>query len=259
KRKIGILEINAYLDELAGHMRERIEPMFEEYGLELLNFFVNDISVPEDDPAVVQLKAALAKRAEMSIIGYNYQQERTFDTLEGAATNPSAGQAGMMGAGLGLGMGVGVGGAMGSQFGALTQALGVEKTVACPKCGAKVAEGKKFCPDCGAPMGAAAGPAPIIKCDKCGTVLTPGAQFCPNCGDPYNPCPNCGADMPLGAQICPQCGKSVPSPCPSCGQGVPPGAKFCPSCGASLLKKCPSCGADQPPSAKFCSACGKPL
>jgi predicted amidophosphoribosyltransferase len=259
KRKIGILEINAYLDELAGHMRERIEPMFAEYGLELLNFFVNDISVPEDDPAVVQLKAALAKRAEMSIIGYNYQQERTFDTLEGAATNPSAGQAGMMGAGLGLGMGVGVGGAMGAQFGALAQALGVEKTVACPKCGAKAPEGKKFCPDCGAPMGAAAGPAPVIKCDKCGTVLSPGAQFCPNCGDPYNPCPNCGADMPLGAQSCPQCGKPVPSPCPSCGQGVPPGAKFCPSCGASLSKKCPSCGADQPPSAKFCSACGKPL
>ena len=33
-------------------------------------------------------KDALAKKAEMNIIGYNYQQERSFDTLEGAAKNP---------------------------------------------------------------------------------------------------------------------------------------------------------------------------
>jgi membrane protease subunit (stomatin/prohibitin family) len=260
KRKIGILEINAYLDELAEHAAERIRPMFEEYGVELLNFFFNDVSVPEDDPAVVQLKAALAKRAEMSIIGYNYQQERTFDTLEGAATNPSAGQAGLMGAGLGLGMGVGVGGAMGAQFGGLAQALNVGQTVRCPSCQASVPEGKRFCPDCGAAMGPAGGPPPApITCDKCGTVLTPGAQFCPNCGDPYNPCPSCGADMPAGSAVCPRCGKPAPVPCPGCGQGVPVGAKFCPACGASMTKKCPSCGADQPPTARFCAACGKPV
>jgi membrane protease subunit (stomatin/prohibitin family) len=260
KRGIGILEINAYLDELANHMRERLAPSLEEYGIELLNFYVNDVSVPESDPAVVQLKAALAKRAEMSIIGYNYQQERTFDTLEGAATNPGAAQAGMMGAGLGLGMGVGVGGAMGGQFGGLAQALNVGgSTVKCPSCQASVPEGKRFCPDCGAPLGAAAGQAPVIKCDKCGTVLAPGVQFCPNCGDPYNPCPNCGADMPGGSKVCPACGQSVPEPCPACGQPVPSGAKFCPGCGQSMAKACASCGAQQASSAKFCSVCGKPL
>jgi membrane protease subunit (stomatin/prohibitin family) len=263
KRKIGVLEINAYLDELSEHMAERIRPTFEEYGLALLNFFVNDISVPETDPAVIQLKAALAKRAEMSIIGYNYQQERTFDTLEGAATNPGAAQAGLMGAGLGLGMGVGVGGAMGAQFGGLAQALSVAPTVKCPSGQALVPDGKRFCPDCGAPMGAAGGPPaappPLIKCDKCGTPLKPGEQFCPNCGDPYNPCPTCGADMPAGSRICPACGQPVPERCPDCGQGVPQGSKFCPGCGRPMTRKCPACGADQSAAAKFCSACGKPL
>jgi membrane protease subunit (stomatin/prohibitin family) len=87
----------------------------QEYGIKLLNFNVNDINVPEDDPAVKKLKDALAKKAEMDILGYNYIQERSFDTLEGAATNPGSAQSGIMGAGIGLGMGLGVGGAMGCQ------------------------------------------------------------------------------------------------------------------------------------------------
>jgi len=68
-KKVSILEINAYLDELSLYMREKIGPEFDEYGIELVNFYVNDVSVPEDDPAVWKLKNALAKKAEMDIIG----------------------------------------------------------------------------------------------------------------------------------------------------------------------------------------------
>lgn len=76
-KQIGIMEINAYMEELSEHLQEKMQPIFEEYGIKLLNFYVNDISVPEDDSAVQKLKEALAKKAEMDIIGYNYQQERT--------------------------------------------------------------------------------------------------------------------------------------------------------------------------------------
>ena len=86
-KEISALEINAYLDELSAYMKERIEPVMAEYGITLVNFYVNDINIPEDDPAVRKLKAALAKRAEMDIIGYNYQQERSFDTLELSLTH----------------------------------------------------------------------------------------------------------------------------------------------------------------------------
>ena len=48
------------------------------------------ISTPEDDPSVEKLKEALSKRAEMEIIGYNYQQERSFDTLENAVSHGNA-------------------------------------------------------------------------------------------------------------------------------------------------------------------------
>ncbi|MDR1656282.1 MAG: SPFH domain-containing protein [Deltaproteobacteria bacterium] len=263
-KKTGILEINAYLEELAQHMAERIKPVLDDYGIELVNFYVNDVSVPENDPAVVQLKAALAKKAEMDIIGYSYQQERTFDTLEGAATNPGAAQAGMMGAGLGLGMGLGVGGTMGAQFGGLAQNLSVTGGTLCPSCGSTVPDGKKFCPDCGVPLSSPkpvqpAGPAPVIKCDKCGTVMSKTDRFCPQCGDPYNPCPNCASDLPHGTRKCPVCGYEIPEPCPLCGQDIKPGSKFCPACGGALTQKCQSCGVEQAGTAKFCAACGKPL
>jgi membrane protease subunit (stomatin/prohibitin family) len=263
KKKIGVLEINAYLDELSSHMQERIKPVMDEYGIELVNFYINDVSVPETDPAVIQLKAALAKKAEMDIIGYNYQQERTFDTLEGAATNPGAGQAGVMGAGMGLGMGLGVGGVMGGQFGGLAQNLSVAGGTRCPNCQAIIPDGKRFCPDCGTQL--AAGTVkpppqlPPVTCDKCGTPMSRDAQFCPNCGDPYNPCPNCGKDLPSGTAKCPDCGALVPVPCPTCGKKVSPDSKFCPSCGAALSKKCPGCGKDLPGQTKFCPDCGTKL
>jgi membrane protease subunit (stomatin/prohibitin family) len=264
RKKIGILEVNAYLDELSVHMRDRVKPTMDEYGIELVNFYINDVNVPENDTAVIQLKAALAKRAEMDIIGYNYQQERTFNTLEGAANNPGATQAGIMGAGIGLGMGLGVGGAMGSQFANLAQNLSVTGGgTSCPNCQSIVPDGKRFCPDCGTSLAQnqvkQPPQLPSVPCDKCGASMSRDAQFCPNCGDPYNPCPNCGKDLPSGSAKCPDCGAMIPQPCPMCGKKVSPDAKFCPSCGGALTKKCPSCGLDLPPIVKFCPNCGNKL
>ncbi len=104
KKQISVLEINAYIDELSGYMKERIEPDMAEYGIRLINFYVNEISVPEEDPSVRKLKDALAKKAEMDIIGFDYRQERSFNALEGAASNPGSAGALFMGAGIGTGM-----------------------------------------------------------------------------------------------------------------------------------------------------------
>ncbi len=134
KKKISFLEINAYLADLSEALKEAISPMLDEYGIKLVSFFVNDISVPETDPAVIKLKEALAKRAEMDIVGYDYTQERSFDTLEGAASNAGSGgstQSDLMGAGIGLAMGLGVGGASATKWAALqvSSILKVRKTV----------------------------------------------------------------------------------------------------------------------------------
>ncbi len=239
-RKIGILEINAYLDELSVHMKERIEPTLEEYGIRLVNFYVNDINVPEDDSAVKKLKEALAKRAEMDIIGYNYQQERSFDTLEGAATNKGSSAPTFMGVGMGMGLGNTMGGVVGDQFGGIAKELNTTapETKKCPKCHMMMDKNKRFCADCGCDTQElpAQENTQGIKCSACGAAFTKGAKFCPECGDPYRPCAKCGADMPKDAVKCERCGNETPQPCPACGTLLlDANAKFCPECGIALV------------------------
>ena len=153
----------------------------EEYGLQLTSFYVNEISTPEDDPSVEKLKEALSKRAEMEIIGYNYQQERSFDTLENAVSHGNADAGSVMGAGMGLGMGFGVGREMGNQFSSMAQNIdlrgGYRKSKFCPQCGNEVLADAKFCSECGSRL--------ISKerhCPQCGTVLEGNLRFCPECG-----------------------------------------------------------------------------
>ena len=87
ERQKSILQINAYINEISESLKEEIKPEMDEYGVKIANFYITSIDVPEEDNAVKKLKEALAKRAEMDIVGYNYTQERSFDTLEGAAKN----------------------------------------------------------------------------------------------------------------------------------------------------------------------------
>lgn len=154
RKQISVLEINAYIDELSGYMKERIEPTMAEYGIRLVNFYVNDVSVPEEDPSIRRLKEALAKKAEMDIIGFNYQQERSFDTLESAASNPGSASAAFVGAGIGTGMGLGMGNVVGNAFGEISKAIRVDgesmgQQTRCPACGSKIPGNGKFCSECG--------------------------------------------------------------------------------------------------------------
>jgi membrane protease subunit (stomatin/prohibitin family) len=121
KRGISILEVGTQLHSLSAMPRQSLSVDMSEYGLILAQFNIQSINVPEDDAAVVSLKAALAKRAEMGIVGFNYQQERSFNVLQTAAGN-EGNSGGVMGAGIGLGLGVNLGAAIGQAAGQITLA-----------------------------------------------------------------------------------------------------------------------------------------
>jgi membrane protease subunit (stomatin/prohibitin family) len=254
--KISILQISAHLTQISDALKEQMTPELEEFGLKLVNFFVNSINTPDDDPAVKRVNEALSKRAEMSLLGYTYQQERSFDMLQTAAGNKGAMPSAMMGAGLGLGMGVGLGNAIApamAQVGTAVQPSGP----ACPKCGSASAPGAKFCPQCATALGPAA--QDVIACAVCSTKTPKPSKFCCNCGRAFACCAKCGADVPEPAPACPGCGTAKAVKCAKCASDVPGGARFCPNCGHSSVKQCAGCQATLAPGAKFCPSCGQPV
>lgn len=230
-KKVPILEINANILELSESLKANVSPKLEEYGIELVNFYVNDISVPDDDPAVIKLKDALAKKAEMDIIGYNYTQERSFDTMGSAAANPGGGAAPFMGAGMGMAMGVGLGNAMGGAMGNMAQAIDTTAQIHCRYCHSDMAAHTRFCPNCGKPTAAETG---ASACPKCGASNKEGTKYCGTCGAILvKLCAKCGAALDEGQKFCPECGESAIKRC-ECGTELTDGIKFCPECGKKV-------------------------
>lgn len=170
----SVLEITTELDALSGMLRESLAADFSEYGVTLTQFNLMSVNVPEDDPAVVALKTALAKKTEMSLLGFTYQQERSFDVLEAAASNEGT-AGGVMGAGLGMGMGVGIGVPMGQTMGQMAPAI-QPMSIGCVSCQAMIPVGSAFCPQCGAGQ--------KRLCGQCNAALPSGAKFCSACGTP---------------------------------------------------------------------------
>jgi membrane protease subunit (stomatin/prohibitin family) len=238
RKKVPLLEISTELVALSEAIQRDLAEKLEEFGLKLVNFFVSSIDVDERDPSIEKLRGALAKRAEMDIVGYSYQQEKSLEVLKTAAGNEgSAGQ--IMGAGIGLGAGLGIGGVIGQGFGAVAQHLN-------PGSGGAPGAGPGGAPAAGPGGAPGAGPgggapspstSPGGSCAKCNTPRAdPNAKFCASCGTPYP--------------------KAEEQQCPTCESAVKPGAKFCGNCGTALGKKCAACGEAVDPGAKFCGGCG---
>ena len=148
----SLLQIGTKLNELSDVLQKRLTEDLADYGVELRLFTINSISTDENDASVVQLRKALAKKAEMDIIGYSYAQERSFDALQTAAGNKGSAGA-LMGAGMGLGMGVGVGSPMGNAMSAIAKNINPTGARHCMNCGAELPSEAKFCPRCGTKIG----------------------------------------------------------------------------------------------------------
>lgn len=97
---IPILDLAANYDELGEFITTAINPAFEDYGLNVENLMVENISLP------TEVEAALDKRTSMGIIGNlgQYSQFQAAEAMEAAANNPSGGAS----EGIGMGMGFAV-------------------------------------------------------------------------------------------------------------------------------------------------------
>lgn len=205
EKQVSILEINAYINEISDKLKEEIQVEMDKYGINIINFYITSIDTPEEDTSVKKLKEALAKKAEMEIVGYNYTQERSFNTLEEAAKNEGTVGSSIMGAGIGLGMGVNMGGVITDQMKTITDKVDIQSSIAtniCSYCNAKLEENQRYCPECGKPINNA--------CSKCGAILKNGQKFCSECGEAQIVlCPKCKKEVENGQKFCANCGEKI--------------------------------------------------
>jgi membrane protease subunit (stomatin/prohibitin family) len=108
--KIPVLDLAANYDEVSAKITDKIRSEFNELGLELTKFLIENISLPPE------VEAALDKRSSMGIVGNlgAYAQFQAANAMEEAAKNPGGG--GLAGAGIGAGLGMAIGGQVGNVF-----------------------------------------------------------------------------------------------------------------------------------------------
>ncbi len=110
---IPVLDMAANTRELGAIITEAIGPTLTDYGLEMPEFYIENISLPQE------VEQALDRRTSMGIVGDlgKYTQFATAEAMRTAAAAGDGGGAGM-GAGLGAGLGMGVGMGMAGQVAA---------------------------------------------------------------------------------------------------------------------------------------------
>jgi membrane protease subunit (stomatin/prohibitin family) len=125
ERGISVFEASSRLNELSSFVAADIKPEFDRFGIEIVNFNVERVSIPDEDQK--RFQEILGRRMDVeqlsqSQIGPAYNTIRTFDTLEKAASNEGGAVGQLFGGGLGLGIGAAAGAQIGHQRGGVINA-----------------------------------------------------------------------------------------------------------------------------------------
>lgn len=104
-----ILGICAEQDVLAGQIFPLLQETLDDYGIKMINFTIEALDIPQNDPNRQKLEDAYSSKQVMGIMGADWGRQKAADILQDLANNPGSG--GIAAAGAGLGMGIGAGGA----------------------------------------------------------------------------------------------------------------------------------------------------
>jgi membrane protease subunit (stomatin/prohibitin family) len=153
---LPFLDLTANQALLASKIVEQVKPAFAAYGLELNQFVVENISLPDE------LTKVLDQRIGMQMVGDvgRYTQYAAAESLDLAAANTGGGA----GVGMGLGAGAAVAQVLASSLKApaapaapaavavAAPASAAADTKFCIDCGKSIPERSKFCAECGQPQ-----------------------------------------------------------------------------------------------------------
>jgi membrane protease subunit (stomatin/prohibitin family) len=120
KENLSFFHLPSRLNDLSDLTKLKISAEFERFGIEVVNFNIERVSIPDDEQKKFQ--EILGKKMEITQIssanvGQAYVTMRSLDTLEKAAENQSGNAGQLFSAGLGMGAGFGAGIPLGNQVG----------------------------------------------------------------------------------------------------------------------------------------------
>lgn len=221
--QLSYFMINANLFEISDVVKERLDGIFNEYGIRIEYFNIETIDVPDKDYQAVT--AAKERRAGRIIEGYTWQEERQMMIAEKFAGNE--GTMGDIGGAVG---GFMMGGAFGGSITEIAkQALSTDRI-----------------PSDKPPKNTSGSQSPMRSTDNSGFNV--GGFFAkgdsndkqtsveaPSTSD-NRFCINCGAELIEGAAFCPKCGtkQEAKQVCANCGKSLETGQIFCPFCGTKI-------------------------
>lgn len=220
----SILDLPQSYDELAVVAKVRLKEDYDKYGIELIDFFINEITPPDEVQKVIDEKTGMGVVGDMNKF-LKFEAAKAMGALGTGAGAPGAEGAGpgvgaapgTVASGAAAGMGVGVGAGLGMMVPGMLFKTMMEGDVSpekikkqgyvnCRKCHAEVPVNSRFCPSCGTQL------VVVNKCQHCGKDLPPEAQFCSVCGKKVGEevkCTKCGAKLPDGTKFCTECGEKI--------------------------------------------------
>ena len=288
---IDILEIDTHLAELSASLRDIIAPDFEEYGLTIPQFYVNNIVLPEEDPNFKRLRelhtVRLQKRlaeAEAEVRSAQAHSRAAYQTAEAEAdARVKAAQRGAVLEAQTTETEIArreaerqliraQADAQAAQMGgmaeaAVMQAKGyTQRDVLNAEVQKSFAEGIG---NMGPAIAAGGGGGGSMMSEMLGLGVSMAAMgaVAPQVGEMMRGIAGGvggGGTAAPGAPVVPEAPAAAAVKCPSCGRELPAGAKFCLECGAKIEVLgpdemiCPSCG-KKTPKGKFCVECGARL
>ena len=144
--EVAFLDMAANQSKLADRIAGELKPAFAALGLELAQFILENLSLPEELQKVLDQRIGVAMAGDLG----QYTRFQAAQSLPLAAENPG----GAAGAGVGLGVGLAM---------AQTIAGAAKAASETPAAAPAAEEGAKFCMDCG-------------------KSIPRRARFCPDCG-----------------------------------------------------------------------------
>ena len=108
-RNSSIFDILVYVSSLSETIGKSISLSMNAFGIDIVNFDIISLNVPDDDLSFKKLKEAQAIAAKLNILGQDmYRIDRGLDVLEKAAEQEGNSVSALINAGIGLGAGIGL-------------------------------------------------------------------------------------------------------------------------------------------------------